>query len=233
MNKIKETFGRARVVLPVVHCCNEAQARVNANMARICGADGVWLINQGGMRARPVLNLAGELVAESPGFFVGVNTMGTRPLDTARLLAGRVKPQGLWTDNAGLDDGAFAAFHTQLGWRPLYFGGVAFKYQAPVAPELYGQVAAEAAHAGVDVVTTSGPGTGEPTPVEKVAAMREAIGTHALAVASGVSIENVDGLLPYVDAFIVSSSIESSFGHLDTIKLRALVERVHAWGQHA
>lgn len=59
--------------------------------------------------------------------------------------------------------------------------------------------------------------------VEKVRTMRESIGDTALALASGVTAENVHDYLPYVDAFLVGTGIESSFGIIDAARLDALV----------
>src|SRR3989344_5531922 len=60
----------------------------------------------------------------------------------------------------------------------------------------------------VDTVATSGDKSGSPPDVAKVQAMREAIRPHdSLALASGVSVENVALFKPYVDTFLVASSI--------------------------
>lgn len=83
--------------------------------------------------------------------------------------------------------------------------------------------------AGVDVVTTSGPGTGEPPTVEKLATMRQALGDRALAVASGITPENVEPFLPYVDAFLVATGIEHRFGYLEPGRVRALADAIHGW----
>ena len=37
--------------------------------------------------------------------------------------------------------------------------------------------------------------------------MKEAIGDHPLAIASGISLENVEQFLPYSDAFLVATSL--------------------------
>lgn len=110
---------------------------------------------------------------------------------------------------------------------PLYFGGVAFKYQRAVAPEDWGAAAVQAAAMGVHAVTTSGPATGEPASVEKVKAIRSALRDHALALASGITPENVGDFLPYVDAYLVATGIERTFGEFDPARLRALAEIIH------
>jgi predicted TIM-barrel enzyme len=129
--------------------------------------------------------------------------------------------------------------------RPLYFGGVAFKHRAHIPDERLGAVAAEAAASGVDVVTTSGTQTGTPPTVEKIRRMweglasdriaaavpaylaRKVVTRHPLAVASGITPKNVRPFLPYVDAFLVASGIESKFGVFDPARVRALADIIH------
>lgn len=67
-----------------------------------------------------------------------------------------------------------------------YYGGVSFKYTAGYTDDP--DIAAESARAlnpFVDVVTTSGPGTGKAAPVSKLVAMKHAIGSQRLGLASG------------------------------------------------
>lgn len=66
-------------------------------------------------------------------------------------------------------------------------------------------------------------GTGQAADIDKVCAMREGLGDGALALASGVTPENVRAYLPYVDAFLVGTGIEASFGVIDETKLAALL----------
>lgn len=216
MNKIHERFGKPRVLLPVVHCVSITQAKEQARIAIESGADGVFLINQGGLDARWTVIVA-EWLARNGVPFVGVNLLGTPPSAIATWTEALA---AVWSDNAG-------AFRETLLPGRLFFGGVAFKYQPQ--PRDVGAAARDAALVGIDVVTTSGPGTGEPPTVEKVRTMRQAIGDHALAVASGITPENVEPFLPYVDAFLVATGIESSFGAFDAGRLRALADAIHGW----
>lgn len=220
-NLIAQTFHRPRVLLPVVHCLSRRQAIQQARVAAALDADGVFLINQGGLDAEEVASVAGYVADIIPGWFVGVNLLGVTPDTTARLLARRRRQLGgLWDD---------AVTPSLQGLCPLYFGGVAFKYQQPeVPPSRWAEVARVAAES-VGVVTTSGPGTGEAADVEKVQVMRAALGDHALALASGITPANVANYLPYVDAYLVASGIEMRFGEFDLPKLRDLVDRVHAY----
>lgn len=218
-NAIRMTFDHARVLLPVVHCIDTQQVQAQADVALEHGADGIWLINQGGMDDRGVLYTAEFIARERPGLFIGVNLLGLgRKEIEDRLVSRRSPVVGLWTDTLIV-----------TRFRGLYFGSVAFKGQPPVDPSRWGKKAREAMILGADVVTTSGPATGQPAPIEKVQAMRKVLGDHALALASGVAVDNVAQYLPFVDAFLVASSLERSFGEFDPGRLQALADVIHAF----
>jgi hypothetical protein len=112
-------------------------------------------------------------------------------------------------------------------WGGLLFGGVAFKYAPAVIPADYKFVAMVAAGVA-DVVTTSGPATGVPPELDKIERMRAAIGDHALAIASGITPENVAPFLPHVNAFLVATGIETRFGWFDPARVRALADIIHS-----
>jgi predicted TIM-barrel enzyme len=78
----------------------------------------------------------------------------------------------------------------------------------------------------MDVVCTSGPGTGQAADPEKVRLMHPR--NHSLALASGVTAENVRSYLPHVQAFLVGTGIESRFGVIDPQKLAALLQAMAA-----
>ncbi len=249
MNKIREVFNKPRVFLPVVHCMDRAQVEAAVAVAIENGADGVWLINQGGMNHDAVLAAAKAAVPET--LWGGVNLLGftaTRALEKVYKATARAgwKIDGVWSDDASVRDDERATFqeltlgawnetkasaYTEPHWRPLYFGGVAFKHRRHVPDELLGMAAAKAARDGVDVVTTSGPETGTPPSVDKVKRMRDGLGSdHALAIASGVTPKNIRSFLPYVDAFLVATGIEKKFGTFDPKKLKAVADAIHAEG---
>ena len=77
----------------------------------------------------------------------------------------------------------------------------------------------------------SGPGTGDAATVEKSKALRAGSGAHPLVLASGVSPENAAGFLPYVDAYLVASEIETAqySGILVLERTKLLAEIIHTW----
>lgn len=237
MNRIGEVFGVSRVLLPVVHPVGREVALASIAVAVAAGVKGIFLINQG-MNDRAVLALINEVRELHPRLWVGLNLLGCSPEETLRqglaACAGRL--DGIWSDDGRIDEDAasqpaaqgFVAARRQLGWNGLLFGGVAFKYQREVPAEKLAAAAAKGAEY-MDVVCTSGPGTGREAQVEKVRAMRAGLGERgALALASGVTSENVGGFLPYVDAFLVGTGIEEKFGVLDAARVGALQRLIAA-----
>jgi hypothetical protein len=220
MNTIQRIFNQQRVLLPVVHPVSEEIAGKSIDTAVSAGCKGIFLIDQG-LSTKEVLQLAVSTKQRYPNLWVGLNLL---EMDLPEVYR-RVEDSGLdgvWSDCTdttvlgidGLPD------HRPGGKIPL-FGGVAFKYQRPVA-DAYLERAAEIASMFVDVVTTSGPGTGIPAPVDKVRRMKRGLRDKALGLASGVTLDNVTNYLPHVSAFLVGTGVETSFGVLDFEKVNAL-----------
>lgn len=227
MNAIQRIFNRPRVLLPVVHPVTEIDAARSIDKVVEAGCSGLFLINQG-MSTRDTLALALRTRETHPNLWVGLNLLG-HSLEYVYSLLGRSGIHGMWADCTDVTavgiTGLYEHSLNREGY-PILFGGVAFKYQAEV-PEVYLERAAEIASMYVDVVTTSGPGTGKPASVEKIERMKRGVGAKALGLASGVDIDNVSLYTPYVSAFLVGTGIEESFGVLDLVKvkeLRAAVE---------
>lgn len=222
-------FRRRHVVLPVVHVVDAGQALRNARIARDAFADGVFLINHG-IRWDALLRIHEEVARALPDWWIGVNCLDLAPEEVFRRISARV--DGVWVDDARIREdlpeqtAAAAVARARAGSTALYFGGVAFKHQRPVADVAR---AARIAAGYMDVVTTSGPATGQAADVAKIRAMKAALGATPLAIASGITPDNIGEYLPVADCFLVASGISSSFEELDPAKVAALVKRVHAY----
>jgi predicted TIM-barrel enzyme len=227
----RDTFPHRHVILPVIHVASEDQALRNAEVAWDAGCDGIFLINHG-MGHRELLAIQAAVAARAPGRWIGVNCLDLDPDEAFSVLDGRV--HGLWVDNAMVDERssdqpkaeAIARARQASGWGGLYFGGVAFKYQRQV-----GDLAAAARKAipYMDVVTTSGPGTGQAADYQKIASLKAALGSFPLAIASGITPENVNSYLPVADCFLVATGISRNFHELDSKLVRPLVEAVRGY----
>lgn len=84
----------------------------------------------------------------------------------------------------------------------------------------------------LDITTTSGPGTGMAAELNKVIKIKQLLGPgKQMALASGVNAENVVACIPYVDYFVVASSVEtfSMSGILVPQKVQKLSQIIHSY----
>jgi hypothetical protein len=233
MSRFREVFPKGHVVLPVIHVESLEQTLRNVAIAMEAQADGVFLINHY-IRADELLDIHAAVADAFPDCWIGVNCLDLDPHEVFARVSHRV--DGIWTDNAMIDEHAVeqpeAEAVLQLrrsrGWRGLYFGGVAFKYQRHVDDVAS---AAVRARAFMDVVTTSGAGTGIAASVEKIRRMKTALGDFPLAIASGITPENVVDYLPHSDCYLVATGISKSFEELDPPLVQRLVHTVRSFDQ--
>ena len=224
-------FGNRHVVFPVIHVRSSDQALRNVGIAKDAGADGVFLINHA-TSVDTLLQVHASVTGHFPGFWVGVNCLGLQPA----AVFSRVTPavSGVWVDNAAIDELGDEQFEAdaiqddrrESGWTGLYFGGVAFKYQRRVNNL---SAAARLARDYMDVVTTSGPGTGQAAHVKKIRIMKKALGRFPLGIASGITPDNVADYLPHSDCYLVATGISRTFEELDPVLVRRLVVTVQAY----
>ena len=225
MSSFRKIFKGKHTFLPVIHVEGGKQALRNALIAQGEGVDGIFLINHH-IPYTSLLECYQRVIEKLPNFWIGLNCLDLGmsavdyiPKDTA----------GLWVDNAGLSESGnpiigaqeFARLRQKSGWRGIYFGGVSFKYQGHVDNVAR---AAKLAVPFVDVITTSGEGTGIAADVDKIRKMKNAISNHPLAIASGVSPENVAEYMPYTDVFLIATKISDSHTELNPAKVRKLAK---------
>ena len=212
-------FAHAPVLLVVIHAFDCEQIKRNASVAFEAGADGIFLI-AGKMDWEELAQSYQALRVDFPDAWIGLNFLDLDPHEAFQEAPAGVS--GLWVDNAETDEILAAQAIQQFREaRPelLYFGGVAFKYQRKIAD--VGR-AASAALPFVDLVTTSGEGTGYAPDVAKIAAMKESIGAEPLAIASGITPENVADYLGICDCFLVATGISHSIAELDPERVSSL-----------
>ncbi|EKD85791.1 MAG: hypothetical protein ACD_37C00611G0002 [uncultured bacterium] len=229
----KEVFQNRHAILPVVHVQTPEQALANAEIAKEEGCDGVFLISMEQRATHQELLEVHRTVREGFGtWFLGINYLDLPSVRVFENLDSGVS--GVWTDNAHIEEWLDEQIEAEeikrarevSKWNGLYFGGVAFKYQRYVnAGDL--ALSAVLATKYMDVVTTSGIGTGKAANPEKISIMKAAIGDHPLGIASGVSPDNVSQYIGHADAFLVASSLLiPNTENFDKSRVRDLVAAV-------
>lgn len=226
------------VVLPVIHVLDNEQAERNIRLAVAAGCPGVFLINHDFPYPQflPIIRHVRRLF---PDYWIGVNFLAVTGADAfpvlAELGADNVRVDGYWADDARIDEMSaidkqteaqgIAQTRVECGWEGLYFGGTAFKKQREVDPADYAQSASIATRY-MDVVTTSGIATGHSADIGKIETFRRACGETPVALASGISPDNIAEYMPWVDAVLVATgiNIKDDFYNIDPVRLATLMD---------
>lgn len=235
------------LVLPVIHVTSgssdpEATAHRNANLAFEEGADGVFIIGHG--YTGDLIALANEIKAVGSERWVGVNCLN---LDTHEVIERAAGLDAVWTDNAEIDETGTNHWYPHYVWllknflywnerkcdecgnvsktKMAYFGGLAFKYQRKIVNL---EAAAREASKYMDFICTSGDGTGHAPEVHKIKELAKGASVP-IAIASGITPENVTKYLPYAKAFLVATGISSDFDNLNRELVAALIREVRAY----
>lgn len=219
-----------RALLPVIHVRDFAQMLRNVRVALENGAHGVFLINHGSSSIQ-LLKWYHELRVFFPNAWIGINCLDLDVEQTLTIVPHSVS--GLWVDSIDIrSDQPDPAFHARRyrqiqearvqHWNGLLFGGVAFKYQPS-----FGDPAEEARIAApfVDVITTSGDGTGIAPDAEKIRRMKAAVPNKPLAIASGVTPENIQDF-PDANYIMAATGISDSFTELNPSRVRTLADQI-------
>jgi predicted TIM-barrel enzyme len=231
---------QSRWVYPVVHHLNASLSIGQAKLAFACGADGVFFISHGGQN-KELFIPACAVKHQYPDKSVGLNLLGEGALYALEEVVS-LKLDMVWTDKPGVSSAGWteegsAVVQKLKGMKalgqdaPAFFGSVAFKYQ-PHEPEP--EMAAVYANSAGMIATTSGSGTGSAPEVGKVQRMHDAIcngkevGRGFLAVASGMTPENVQDYLPHVTHHLVATGVSTDMHHFDPERLKRFIELVHA-----
>ena len=226
-------------IYPVVHVNRPGVAIEMANLALNYGADGVFLINHNAGREAQLIEAYNEVTTQNPNSFVGLNFLERQNSFFAflylqdALQSGEITrlPDGLWVDDADpMKDMTQELREDDPDLKAVrYFGGIAFKYTRLYTPEAK-PAAWQARRLAyyVDDITTSGEGTGRPPSIEKIALMKAAARFYdkPLAVASGISAENLRDYNGDIDKVLVSTSIEVEpySGIFVPTKLKEIIE---------
>ena len=79
----------------------------------------------------------------------------------------------------------------------------------------------------MDAVTTSGVATGKAADLEKITTFRRACADHPLAVASGITPDNISDYAPLLDAILIATGIneDDDFYNINLQRLQTVLER--------
>lgn len=215
---------------PVIHVESSEQALQNVAIATNAKIDGVFLINHT-ISYMTLLQIYERITEQYPNLWIGMNNLDSNYSHTFEHIPSKVS--GVWIDNLAIDEKSETQIESskirdkfRSSCHALLFGGVAFKYQKHVDDVFK---AAKIAADYCDIVTTSGPATGQVASIEKIKLMKEAIGDRSLAIASGINLENISEYIDYADYFLVSTGISKDFYSLDERKVSDLAQKIRSY----
>ncbi len=185
-------------IIPVIHVQTLAQALFNVETILSCGLNKAMFISMDANRLL-LTRTCGAARLHFPSLWIGANFLEENGKTKDLLYNKYPFINALWSDRTPRSKDLDAS-HRQY----TFFGGLAFKYQ-PQPEDL--KEACHDAMKCMDVITTSGPGTGKIPDEEKIKTIRSFIGDHHLAIASGVSSTNIPYFVGLVDHVLVASSI--------------------------
>lgn len=216
---------RSPEVLPVIHHLDYETSLKQAILAKGAGANGVFLISHHN-EDDEVLKIAADLKEYLSGFKVGINLLSRTAQDACQS-AKEIGLDMVWVDNAGVRSekveglGFWLAEFSLRNPEVEIFGSVAFKYQAI---DHNPAVAAAKAHQLGLIPTTSGSATGVAPDVAKIQTMSGAT-SGRLAIASGMSVNNVDAFKRYLSHILVSTGVSKDDYHFDPEELVKFIQR--------
>lgn len=228
INKLNANF---KIFLPVIHVANEDQGIKQTSLSLLNGADGVFLINH----SIPYFELFWiyrKIRNLFPKSWIGINCLDLDPIQVIKRMPKDI--DGLWVDNSYINEelGYNQGYAKDIldtihdtGWDGLYFGGVAFKYQKKVKDLIK---TTEIACKYMDIITTSGTGTGVPPTIKKIEIMSEIIhkNNKKLAIASGITPKNIKQYKS-ADIFMVATGISTNFTHFNPKLVKKLQQQIH------
>jgi predicted TIM-barrel enzyme len=211
-------------VYPVIHFLDRDIAFSEAQKALDAGADGIFLINHQGDDME-LLSVACAIKVKHPQLPVGVNFLSMTGLDAA-IMARKFGLPMVWGDDVGVDSKGLTDLGLSVQAQKVagaddfgVFASVAFKYR-PHEPNP--ELAAKNALAAGFIPTTSGSGTGSAPELDKIITMSKATG-GVLAVASGMTPENVADFAPYLSHVLVATGVAIDEHRMDVDKLKLLI----------
>lgn len=214
------------LVIPVIHHIEEDLSFHQAMIAKNSGADAIFLISHYNKDSE-LPNLAVK-IKKNLDINVGLNLLNTNPFESFDICI-KNNIDMLWLDNAGVhsinpNKTRMQMLQKNLETCPNFklFAGVAFKYQQDEPNP--GTAAIMALEHGF-IPTTSGQATGSPPTLDKIISMFNRVGPH-LAVASGMTPENIFEYKKYLKYVLVSTGVSQDEFRFNESKLNQFIRTV-------
>ncbi len=235
IDKVLNVFGRKnKILLPVLSCHNENQFKNNINNLISYYNDkkigGLWLMTTN-TEIKVIIEVIKWVRENYKNLWIGVNLIGENIINVLQFIKNN-NPDGIWVDNSYIKKNCnfdipnlILDQFDKLKWKGLYFGGVMFKYQNNDNTDIE---TLKEVHKYMDVLTTSGNGTGISIDIDKLNYIHDNSKDHILtAVASGINSNNIKFIKDKCDIFIVRTSLVNDNNDIILEKLDDLINALN------
>lgn len=233
--KLHNYFNKiTNILLPVVSCFNEEQFEYNIDILYEYYVqkkiDGIIIINTN-CSLDILFNTLNIMKNKYPDLWIGINILGYNIFEVLNYLTEITMVNGLWIDNSYVTDKDYQNIpeiiinhFKNISWDGLYFGGTLFKYI-----KYSGDTNKICSNSipYMDIITTSGDGTGIPIEINKLQNIYNIIDNkRPIALASGITSDNIDIIKEYVDIFIVGTYIVDDNYNININNLNLLINKL-------
>ena len=215
-------------IIPVIHTLNLKQVQYNVDICANNGVQDIFIISHEYRNPNDAIyhfrTYLEYIKSKYSSMKVGVNFLQLPTYDAVQE-AIKLNFDYVWADRSYLTEKSTLSIAENIFSDKKnieYFGTVAFKYQNKEEDLIW---SCEKAKNLMDVVVTSGSATGKSPNIDKIKNIREFIGDKPLAIASGITTDNISLYKEYVDIFMVASSITDEYESIVEFKLKNLLNK--------
>lgn len=210
-------------IIPVIHHKNELLSMQNAEMCAKNKAYGIYIISMDGDN-EGLSALARRIKLSFPELMVGINLLGYSAIDSVYESL-NYSLDMTWSD-CPVVTGQVITNEAQLikeeikYTKHFFFNSVAFKYQKVEKNIPQAVLNSQLLNF---IPTTSGEATGHAADLSKIQSMKQSLGHYPLAIASGLTPENVKQYTPYIEYGLVATGISEDFYTFNELKLKTII----------
>lgn len=212
-------------IIPVIHHIDENTTLNNAKLCSTYNAYGIFLISMDAIN-NDLPYLAKLIKEKYPNLKVGINLLGETAYNSVQKSI-EFNLDMTWSDNPIISNNKLhsdvnSIFNYLKNYKNhLFFNSVGFKYQN-IDNSL--ENSCFISNLNGFITTTSGEATGVAANLEKIKLMKNALKESPLAIASGLSCENISDYINYCDYGLISTGISKDYYNFDEYLLDKIIK---------
>jgi len=223
-------------IIPVLHMSNKDNLNHNISIIKSLNIKKIFIINHDYQTLDEIKEEYNYIKSKIKNIWIGINCLTSCETKIFTELSNeRFFPDAVWIDNSAIQnsygtknrDKIYESYleYKEKGFQGRYFGGFAFKYQKQ---PLNLEKATIEATDFIDIITTSGNGTGVKADIEKIKTIYKNVNNkNDIAIASGITPDNIKDYIPFINYFLIATGISESFYRLSLEKTKQVINTLN------